>query len=80
MQLPDRISATWIDSLRDEDLLQVELQLHRHFLDLEAEQKKLLGNEYDLMRSPSAVMNAWDRWSVVNRATRVRGLRIRYVR
>jgi hypothetical protein len=74
MQLPERPTADWIDSLTDRDLLLAESRLHATFFALEREQKALLGAKYDLMRGPAELMAAWDHWTRVNTATRSRGL------
>jgi len=72
--VPERISAAWIGTLTDDDLVDVEARLHARFVDLERREKKSRGAKYDLLRSPPDVMDAWDRWSRVNTATRGRAL------
>ena len=72
--VPDRIDMTWIGSLSDEDLILIEARLHARFSVLERREKKLHGQKYQLFRSPPDVMDAWDRWSRVNTATRGRSL------
>ena len=72
--VPDRIDMTWIGSLSDEDLILIEARLHARFSVLERLEKKLHGQKYQLFRSPADVMDAWDRWSRVNTATRGRSL------
>ena len=74
MELPERPTAKWMDSLTDSDLLLAESSLHQAFFSLEREQKALLGDKYELMRGPAELMAAWDRWTRVNTATRSRGL------
>ncbi len=74
MQLPERPTAKWMDSLTDSDLLLAESSLHEAFFSLEREQKALLGAKYELMRGPAELMAAWDRWTRVNTAARSRGL------
>jgi hypothetical protein len=55
-------------------LIQIEARLHARFSTLERREKKLHGQKYQLFRSPPDVMDAWDRWSRVNTATRGRSL------
>ena len=74
MRVPPRITATWIDSLSDENLLLAELRLKNAFAKEERAEKRRLGRAYDLMRVPAELMLAWDRWSRVNAATRTRKL------
>jgi hypothetical protein len=72
--VPDHINTTWIGTLTDEDLIAVETRLHERFSVLERREKRLHGGTYQLFRSPADVMDAWDRWSRVNAATRARAL------
>jgi len=78
MQLPERITAGWINSLGDKDLMDAESRLHELFSRVERQQKKLRGSAYDLMRGPEPLLTAWQRWSMVSAATRARGLHPRY--
>lgn len=80
MTFPDHISARWIDSLTDEELQQAEWELRANFAQQESMEKARRGARYDLMRGPEELTFAWMRWSMVNNATRERGLRIRYRR
>ena len=74
MQLPERPTAAWIDSLTDSDLLLAESSMHDTFFAMERERKAQLGAKYDLMRGDAELLAAWGRWSRVNTATRSRGL------
>jgi len=74
MNVPERISADWIGTLTDADLIDVEALLHERFTALERREKVSKGSRYDLFRSPPDVMDAWDRWSRVLTATRSRSL------
>ena len=74
MRIPGRITATWIDSLTNDDLLMAETRLKKVFAVRERVEKSKLGGAYDLMRGDAELMSAWDRWSRVNSAIRVRGL------
>lgn len=74
MRIPGRITATWIDSLTNDDLLLAETRLKKVFAVRERVEKHRLGGAYDLMRGDAELMSAWDRWSRVNSAIRTRGL------
>lgn len=78
MQLPEKINASWIDSLADADLLQAESQLHDAFNRLETEERRARGDEYALATGSAELMLAWQRWNMANHATRARGLHPRY--
>lgn len=73
-KIPSQINVAWIGTLSDDDLIGVEAGLHARFSVLETREKKLRGAKYDLVRCPADVMEAWDRWSRVNAATRSRSL------
>jgi hypothetical protein len=72
--VPDRISLAWIETLSDADLLDVEARVRARFTLLERREKKARGDKYQLMRGPADLMEAWDRWSRINAATRDRSL------
>lgn len=72
--VPERISMVWIETLTNEDLLDVEARVHARFSLLERREKKLKGDRYQLMRGPADLMDAWDRWSRLLAATRERQL------
>jgi hypothetical protein len=74
MRVPSRITATWIDSLTNDNLLVAESRLKSAFAKEERAEKKRTGRSYDLMRGPAELMLAWDRWSRVNAAARGRKL------
>lgn len=74
--VPERINQKWIETLSNEDLLDVEARVHAKFNVLERREKKARGEKYQLMmRGGSAeLMEAWDRWSRILAATRERSL------
>ena len=80
MELPDRITRTWMDTLPDDALLSIEQRLRDVFFTLEREQKARLGDRYSIMHAPTEVLTAWDRWTRVSTATRARGLHPHYKR
>jgi hypothetical protein len=72
--VPERISRDWIDTLSDEDLVDVEARLHTKFSTLEKREKKARGPRFDMMRASADLIDAWDRWSRLLNATRERAL------
>jgi hypothetical protein len=80
MELPERIDARWIKTLPDADLVEVEWRLHKLFSQLDDEERQRRGSGYELLRGPEPLVSAWLRWSMVNTATRSRGLHPRYRR
>ena len=73
--VPELLSADWIDSLTDTELLDVERRTHEKFVVIERREKKLLGERYRLMRGSAELMDAWNRWGRLSNATRERSLR-----
>lgn len=72
--VPQQISMEWIGSLTNDDLLDVESRVYAQFEVLNKREKKRRGEQYQLMRGPAELMDAWDRWSRLNAATRERSL------
>jgi hypothetical protein len=77
--MPERLTADWIDSLADSDLIDAEARGRARFQLLERREKKVRGNKYDLCRAPADLLEAWDRWSRLLSATRERSLRPRVI-
>ena len=75
--VPERISRAWIDTLSDEDLVDIEHRLHDRFLTLERREKKSMGARFTMMRAPADLLDAWDRWSRLLNAARERALVLR---
>ncbi|MBI3567837.1 MAG: hypothetical protein HY084_06495 [Gemmatimonadetes bacterium] len=73
-RIPEKINAAWIDTLADVDLLDVESRLHEKFTVLDRKHKTLRGSRYVLLQGPTELIDAWDRWSRVDRAARARSL------
>jgi hypothetical protein len=73
--VPERINQTWIETLSDEDLVDVERRVHAKFALLERREKKLRGAKYALVQGSAELMSAWDRWSRLANATRERSLK-----
>ncbi len=80
MNIPDRINARWIATLQDEQLMTAEAELHEIFRVQERSEKDRAGARYILLQGPAALVNAWQRWVLVNNETRTRGLQSNYSR
>lgn len=74
MRLPTQIKAAWIDALPDADLRVAEERLYDKFSKLDRSQRRTRGAKYTLFSSPPATLDAWDRWTRVSTAMRVRAL------
>jgi len=78
MTVPERVTADWIATLANAQLMTVESRLHSEFLDVENEEKERRGDRYTLLQGPAALVNAWLRWQMVNNEARSRGLLVRH--
>jgi hypothetical protein len=56
MTLPDRLTAAWIATLADGQLLQIESQLHGEFFVEETAEKRRRGGRYTLLQGPEALV------------------------
>lgn len=72
--VPERISREWIDTLSDQDLVDIEARLHDRFKTLERREKKSMGSRFTMMRAPADLLDAWDKWSRILNVTRERAL------
>ena len=79
MTLPERVTADWIATLANAQLMTVESRLHSEFLDEENEEKERRGDRYTLLQGPPALVNAWLRWQMANNEMRSRGLVTRHL-
>ncbi len=77
MTIPDHINARWMATLVDDQLITAEAELHAVFRRQESAEKIRAGARYMLLHGPSELVNAWQRWLVVNNETRSRGLFVR---
>lgn len=77
MEMPSRITGSWMDSLADEALLDAESTLYVTFAELDRAERSARGARYELARGPEGLMAAWDRWSRVSAETRRRGMQPR---
>ena len=78
MTVPERVTADWIATLANAQLMTVESRLDSEFLDEENEEKERRGDRYTLLQGPAALVNAWLRWQMVNNEARSRGLLVRH--
>ncbi len=74
MTIPDYINGRWIATLRNDQLIKAEAQLHAVFRRQESTEKARCGSRYVLLQGPSDLVNAWQRWLLLNNETRSRGL------
>jgi len=78
MKIPDHINARWMATLANDQLVKVEAQLHAIFHRQESAEKARCGSRYVMLQGPTDLVNAWQRWSLVNNETRSRGLIVRH--
>ncbi len=78
MVLPDRLTASWIATLANTQLVDIESRLHGTFSGAELREKRRRGVRYVLLQGPEALVTAWHRWAMVNNEVRARGLVIRH--
>ena len=74
MILPGTVNSRWIQSLGTDQLREAEGLLHAVFLKEETAEKERTGARYKLLRGPESLVSAWNRWLLVNNATRTRNL------
>jgi hypothetical protein len=77
MAVPERLTADWITSLDNGDLVAVESDLHTEFVDEENLERRRRGDRYVLLQGPAALVDAWLRWLMVNNETRLRSRVVR---
>ena len=76
MMIPETVNASWIASLKNEQLIKAENILHREFAKHETAEKQRRGARYIMLRGPEALVSAWLRWLLVNNETSNRGLNV----
>lgn len=79
MKIPDTINARWIATLGDEQLVKAEARLYSVFHRQESAEKARCGSRYVMLQGPTELVNAWQRWLLLNNETRDRGLVVRHV-
>lgn len=78
MNIPDRINARWMATLVDDQLVTAEAELHAVYRRQESVEKARAGTRFKLLQGPADLVNAWQRWSLVNNETRHRGIFVRH--
>jgi len=75
--LPPTLNSRWLATLQNSQLLEVEARLYADFHAREVAEKTRAGSRYILLQGPSALVNAWQQWLLVNNEARARGVTIR---
>ena len=75
--LPPTLNSRWLATLQNSQLLEVEAQLYADFHAREVAEKTRAGSRYILLQGPSALVNAWQQWLLVNHEARARGVTVR---
>jgi hypothetical protein len=78
MTVPDRVTADWIATLGNAQLVDVESRLHAEFQKENVAEKRRAGSRYTLLQGPTVLVNAWLRWLLVSNEARSRGLVVRH--
>ena len=78
--IPERFNARWIATLENEQLTDVESRLHADFRTQDAAEKEKRGTKYRLLEGPASLVDAWNRWHLVNNETKKRGIAVRDLR
>ena len=78
MIVPDNVTADWIATLGNKQLVSVESRLHSEFLDEDNQERARRGHRYALLQGPAALVNAWLRWQMISNEARFRKLLIRH--
>ena len=78
MTLPERVTANWIATLGNRQLVTAETQLHKAFLVEEKQERARCGDRYALLQGPPALVNAWLRWQMVTNEARTRKILVRH--
>jgi hypothetical protein len=76
MIIPDHINGRWVATLKNDQLIAAEAQLHAVFSKHESVERTRSGSRYMLLQGPAPLIDAWHRWSLVVNETRSRGLAV----
>jgi hypothetical protein len=76
MKIPEKVNASWIDSLADEQLIKAEATLRKEFAKEEIAEKERRGPRYTMFRGPASLMAAWTRWLLVSNEAQMRRLAV----
>ena len=75
--IPERVNATWVAGLGDDQLVDAELKLRTAFQKHESAEKIRRGSRYAVLEGPEPLVNAWLQWCMVSNEARSRGLVVR---
>lgn len=75
--MPAQVNARWIATLADDELVAAEAQLYSDFRKRETAERARAGERYMLLQGPSELVNVWQEWTMLNNATRARGVTVR---
>lgn len=75
--IPPTVNAHWIATLANDQLVAAEAQLYGDYHAREVAEKSRSGARYMLLQGPSTLVDAWQRWLLVNNEARARGVIIR---
>lgn len=77
IEIPTHVNARWIATLGDEQLVAAESQSFSAYCVREIAEKNRAGSRYMLLQGPSALVNAWQQWQLLNSEARARGVIVR---
>jgi hypothetical protein len=77
VKIPEKVTASWIDSLGDAQLISAEAALRKEFAKEETAEKERMGARYTMFRGPASLMGAWTRWSLVSNEAQMRRLAVK---
>lgn len=80
MDIPNYVSARWVEALGNDQLLVAEAKLHAAFHTHETAEKRRAGARYVLLQGPATLVSAWHNWLLASNETRTRGLTVRHSR
>lgn len=75
--MPDttvRLTSASITAMSEAELIDAEFSHHVRFIELDGQERRAKGPKYNLMRGPEELVNAWDQWGRLTRATIARDL------
>jgi transposase len=75
--IPERISAGWIATLEDDQLIKFESELRDVFNKHEVAERKRKGSRYAVLEGPEILVNSYLKWQMVSNEARERGLAVR---
>lgn len=77
VKIPDKVSAAWVESLGDAQLISAEATLRKQFAEEESAEKERTGARYSMFRGPATLMAAWTRWLLVSNEAMARRVAVK---